>query len=124
MEKSLLGCGVGVAESQKRYACAPRPPAVVGHEAGYFPDARRRVAQRTGNSVALRNSVEWNMRWMHVKVSRFVCRCRASGQTRQGWLRAAFQSVVPGESRQTGASTAWALLCEEVAGGGATSVQM
>ena len=59
----------------------------------------------TGNSVALRNSGLWNMQKMHVKMSGLVCVCvcrrRASGQARQGWLRAVFQSVVPGESRQS-----------------------
>lgn len=42
------------------------------------------------------------MQMMHVKMSGLLCVCRrrASGQARQGWLRAVFQSVVPGESRQ------------------------
>jgi len=54
----------------------------------------------TGNT--LRNSGLWNMQTMHVKMSGLLCVCRrrSSGQARQGWLRAVFQSVVPGESRQ------------------------
>ena len=103
-----------------RVCGAPRPAAVVGRVEERAIARRRARAwcgTETGKLVALRNSGLWICRGCRSERVASVCRRRASGQARQGWLRAVFQSVVAGESRQPGArARLWALVCAGAGG--------
>ena len=106
LEKQQLGCSV-VAGWLRLCVCAAtsrRGRVGRGCEAASERLPVGAWHKGTGNSVALRNSGLWNMQRMHVKGEQAVV-CADAGrvdrhsEARQGWLRAVFQSVVPGESR-------------------------
>lgn len=98
-QQQQLGRSVGVAGELRLYAAGSRRGRARGSDC---PDARQACGTKNGEQRRAPAVLVWQMRTMHVKVSRWVCRRRASGGSRQGCLRTLFQSVVPGESGMRG----------------------